>query len=192
MSAFNRKGTCRSRLSVAVLSFFLAGCGFGSQSANQALSQALASTGTAKDACAKFAGTVTIDGKAPGDLGVSRVMVVLWNTKTPPKGTPPFAPCDPDGYFEFHTYDKADGIPVGNYVICFVQLQGGMRIGGPSGWRGPDQLKDLYSDPDKNKEDKDLVLDIKSPGKTSWQFDLKIDGKEPVTNAGPNAIKELK
>ncbi len=192
MSTFNGKGTCRSRLIVAVLSFLLAGCGFGSQSAGQALSQALASTGTAKDACAKFAGTVTIDGKTPGDLGVSRVMVVLWNTKTPPKGTPPFAPCDPDGYFEFHTYDKADGVPVGNYVICFVQLQGGMRIGGPSGWRGPDQLKDLYSDPDKNKEDKDLILDLKSPGKTGWQFDLKIDGKEPVTNAGPNAVKELR
>ena len=123
---------------------------------------------------------------------MSRVLVVLWNTKTPPKGNPPYAPCDPDGDFEFHTYDKGDGVPVGNYVVCFVQLEGGMRIGGPRGWRGPDQLKGLYSDPDKNKDDKDFVVDLAAPGKTNWQFDLKIDGKEPVANPGPNAIKELR
>jgi hypothetical protein len=193
MSGIENKTSLMCGLSgvVALVSLVLGGC--GSQSSAQALSRALAAAGAKQETCARFAGTVKIDGLPPGDMGVTRTLVVLWNTKAPPKGMPPFAPCDPDGYFEFHTYDKADGIAAGNYVVCFVQLQGGMRLGDAArGWRGPDKLNNLYSDPDKNKEDKDLVVDITPPGKTSWEFNLHVDGKEPVENPGPHAIKELR
>jgi hypothetical protein len=168
----------------------LSGCG-GSQSANVALNNALATTGSKKETTARFAGNVTIDGGSPGNLGVVRTIVVLWNLNTPPKGLPPYAVCDEDGNFEFHTYEKNDGVEAGKYAVCFVQLEGGIRIAGPSGWRGPDKLHDLYSDPDKNKDVKELVVDLAPPGNPDWHYDLRIADQEPVTNPGPNAIKGL-
>jgi hypothetical protein len=175
---------------VATMGLVLGGCS-RSQSANVALDNALAAAGAQKESIVPFAGNITIDGGSPGDMGVVRTLVVLWNTKNPPKGMPPYAACDEDGSFEFHTYDKADGVPTGNYVVCFVQLEGGLRFAGPSGWRGKDRLNNLYSDPDKNKEDKDLVVDLSQKGNSDWHYDLKFAGREPVENPGANAIKRL-
>lgn len=175
---------------VATIGIVFSGCS-RSQSADLALNKALAAAGVQKDSVSPFAGNITIDGGSPGDMGVVRTMVVLWNTKNPPKGMPLYAPCDEDGNFEFHTYDRADGVATGTYVVCFVQLEGGLRIGGSSGWRGPDRLNNLYSDPDKNKEDKELIVEVSRSGNTDWRYDLKIAGREPVTAAGPNAIKGL-
>jgi hypothetical protein len=175
---------------VATLGLALSGCS-RSQSANLALDNALAASGAHKESVVPFAGNITIDGGSPGDMGVVRTLVVLWDTKNPPKGMPFYAACDEDGTFEFHTYDRADGVPTGNYAVCFVQLEGGLRIGGPSGWRGKDRLNNLYSDPDKNKEDKDLVVDLSHKGNSDWHYDLKIAGREPVENPGANAIKAL-
>jgi hypothetical protein len=166
------------------------GCS-GSPSASVALNNALAATGSKKETTAQFGGNITIDGGSPGDLGPVRTLVVLWNLDNPPKGMPLYTACDEDGTFEFHTYDKSDGVAAGKYVVCFVQLEGGIRISGPRGWRGPDRLHDLYSDPDKNKEDKDLVVDLKPPGNTDWHFDLRFADREAVANPGPNAVKAL-
>lgn len=175
---------------IAAISCALNGCS-GSQSASTALDKALAATGTQKETTAQFAGNITIDGGSPGQMGVVRTIVVLWNLNNPPKGAPPYATCDEDGTFEFHTYDKSDGVAAGKYVVCFVQLEGGFRMSGPGGWRGPDRLHDLYSDPEKNKEDKDLVVDLSPPGNGDWHYDLKVAGREPVGNPGPKAIKKL-
>jgi hypothetical protein len=179
---------------VALLGLFVGGCGTGTPTADQALNKALETTGGTKQGVGKFAGIVTIDGKPPGNMGFVRTLVILWDRQKPPtsKAPAPFAACDEEGKFEFTTYDKADGVPAGSYVVCFAQLQGGIRLGGGKrGWDGPDQLKNLYNDPDKNKDEKQFVVEITSPGKTDWDFNLEVTGKEPVTNPGPNAFTEL-
>jgi hypothetical protein len=188
-----RNGDTNRRLplpALGVLLCVLSGCS-GSQNAKMALNNALAAAGTVKESTAQFAGNVTVDGGSPGNMGMVRTIVVLWNLDKPPKGMPLYAICDEDGSFEFHTYDRSDGVPVGKYAVCFVQLEGGMRLSGPSGWQGPDRLKNLYSDPDKNKEDKDLVVDLKPPGNTDWKYEIRFADREAVDNPGPNAIKGL-
>jgi hypothetical protein len=63
--------------------------------------------------------------------------------------------------------------------------------GGAKKYFGPDELKNLYSDPDKNAKEDIYVLDVKPPGKDNYQFELSIAGKEVVPR-GPNAVKEIK
>jgi hypothetical protein len=176
---------------VALLGLFVGGCGSGTQTADQALNKALETSGTTREGVGKFAGIVTIDGKPPGDMGFVRTLVILWDSKKPPtaKTPPAYVTCDEGGKFEFSTYGQGDGVPLGTYVVCFAQLKGGLRLGGGErGWQGPDQLKNLYNDPDKNKEIKEFVVEIMSPGKTDWDFNLQVSGKEPVTAPGPNAF----
>jgi hypothetical protein len=179
---------------VALLGLFLGGCGSGTQTADQALNKALETTGGAKENVGKFAGIVTIDGKPPGSMGFVRTLVILWDPqKSATAKTPPaYVPCGEDGKFEFNTYGPGDGVPTGSYVLCFAQLKAGLGLGGRErGWKGPDQLKNLYNDPDKNKDNKEFVVDISSPGKTDWDFNLEVTGKEAVANPGPNAFTAI-
>jgi hypothetical protein len=178
---------------VAVLCVFAFGCGGGSQNADQALNKAITATGGEKSGVAKFAGTVQIDGNPPESKGVVRTLVFLWDLKKGESGKyqPSFAWCDENGHFEFTTYEKGDGVPVGSYVVCFAQLEGGIKISGDGGWHGPDGFHNLYNDPDKNKDNKDFVVDISPPGKTDWDFRLEVQGKEPISTAGPRAITRM-
>ena len=116
---------------------------------------------------AKFGGKVTIDGQAPDKD--SKLFVILndfnhldENAKLPaPKF---FIACDDAGNFGFTTNEKNDGVAVGKYVVTFVQFKAPRTGGGSDAarykakafagsakkYRGPDELKNLYSDPDKN------------------------------------------
>jgi hypothetical protein len=179
-------------LGLLLLSVVAAGCSGGSQSADLALNKAITATGGTKGGVAKFSGKVTIDGKPPGEMGRVRTLVILWDPKST-KGNkmPPYVACSEDGHFEFTSYETGDGVMPGNYIVCFLQLPGSFRFGGTSGWHGEDGLKNLYNDPDKNKENKEFVVDVALPGKTDWQFNLDVANKEAGT-PGPNAITQLK
>ena len=59
------------------------------------------------------------------------------------------------------------------------------------GLLGPDQLKNLYNDPDKNKSIPEFHIDHKAPGRKDYVFDLKLAGKEPVEPPGQFALTSL-
>jgi len=163
------------------------GCS-GAISADKALDQALQSAGNQRAAVARFAGNVTVDGKPPGGETQPGVMVViLYDPKNPPTAAKPpmHAVCDPDGNFEFNTYDKGDGVPVGSYVVLFAQLQ--HVVFRNAGFFGPDALKNLYNDPEKSE----FKVDVSPPGKTDYTFELSVEGKEKAA-PGPHAITQIK
>jgi hypothetical protein len=91
------------------------------------------------------------------------------------------------------TYLGNDGVPVGKYVVEFVQLQlprvGGQRRGGGVGrnFVGPDGLKNLYNDPEKNKGVQEFLVDVTEPGRTDYEFNLALAGKDPVASPGQYA-----
>ncbi len=157
-----------------------------------------------KMSVAKFAGHVTIDGQAPSpDAGT--VFVILTDPQHVVPGGKAQTACDDQGNFAFTTYVQGDGAPTGKYVVTFVQLKpdtggsnargGGRRMGGLSMTRdygGEDGLKNLYNDPDKNKDNPKFNVEITDPGKTDYDFNLEVAGKEPVKTAGPNAALKMK
>jgi hypothetical protein len=168
-----------------------AGCG-GTSSADQALdSQLKASNGT-REAVARFAGKVTIDGQPPAPGPKEAVVVILYDPKNPlPPGAPPrFAYCGKDGRFEFHTYTREDGAPVGSYVALFAQLKTGGR--GHRGFWAPDALHNLYNDPEKNAQIPAFHVDLTAPGRTDYAFDLSVAGKEPIDQPSPKAVTEIR
>jgi hypothetical protein len=178
-------------LAVALAGLINCGCTGGTQSSDQALNKALETTGGTKESVGKFAGIVTIDGKPPGNAGLVGVFVALWDPKKSPTSKKPtaYAPCDSDGKFEFTTYNQGDGVPTGSYIVCFAQLQKPSL--NADGWLGPDRLKNLYNDPDKNKDNQKLVIEVAPPGKTDWDFNLEVAEKDPVANPGPNAFTAI-
>jgi hypothetical protein len=128
-------------------------------------------------------GRVTIDGRSPGDRG--RVILVLKDlaARYPTKGGA-FAICGADGRFECSYFRADDGCPPGKYVAAIAKLQ----LVGANQYRGPDQLNNLYNDPEKNVHDPRFVIDHRAPGKTDYHFDLKLVGIAPVMKPGPRAI----
>lgn len=173
----------RQKAVLLIALFLVAGC--HGETADQALDRALRETNKTRDATAKFAGKVTIDGQRPELEKGQSLVVILYDPQKPPPNRqtmPRTARCRPDGNFAFNTYGTDDGAPVGNYIVLFAILK-------PSktGFRGPDGLKNLYNDPDKNEKIPDYHIDLKAPGKTDCLFDLAVAGKEPVTTPGPHA-----
>jgi hypothetical protein len=151
---------------------------------------------------AKCAGRVTVDGQPPKQD--CKIFVTLHRpdhideaAHLKGKGYQLFATCDDDGKFVF-----ANGVEPGQYVITFVELHargGGQKSQGgglravrgsvsPRGFQPPDELKNLYNDPDKNIKDQAFILNLASPGRDDFQFDLAVAGKEAVDKPGPNAI----
>ena len=94
------------------------------------------------------------------------------------------------------TYFPGDGVPLGKYVVGFVALhapkkaRGGGPPGGPLPYRGPDSLKNLYNDPDKNKDIQEFVVEVTEPGRSDYEFNLTVAGKDPGV-PGPHAVKSL-
>jgi hypothetical protein len=164
------------------------GCGSGTQTAEQALErQYKDNPQVVRVDLAKFAGTVTNDGQPPAKGTV--FLVILNDPKKPtPKNRPRlYTVSTPEGTFEFSTRLKGDGTLPGSYIVTFAQLH-------PHGRRGffsPDELKNLYNDPDKNAQKPEFRLDLAPPGRTDYTFDLKVAGQEPVTTPGPHAITEV-
>ncbi len=152
---------------------------------------------------AKFAGHVTVDGQPPSqDNGT--LFVVLNDPAHLVAGGKGSTSCDEQGNFSFTTYLPGDGAPTGKYVVTFTLLkidQGrgtgghGRRIAGPSmthDYVGPDGLKNLYNDPERNKDDQKFVVEIAAPGRADYDFNLEVVGKESVKAPGPLATTRLK
>jgi hypothetical protein len=78
--------------------------------------------------------------------------------------------------------------------MTFVQLHPSKgRVGGLVGLFGPpDELKNLYNDPDVNAQLPQFKVDVAEPGKTDYFFDLKVEGKEPAATPGKRAVTKIR
>jgi hypothetical protein len=183
-------------LSLVAASVF-SGCTGSSHGAREdELTQA--AKGAKQMPAAKLAGHVSIDGQPP-EAG-AKLFVILndpAHLQLPKEGPKYYTSCDPDGNFAFTTYLKGDGAPVGKYVVTFAQFHLPKSSGPRSVGRmlsreyvGPDGLKNLYSDPDKNKNEKEFNIEVAEPGKSDYEFNLSIVGKDGV-NPGQYAVRRL-
>jgi hypothetical protein len=145
---------CLAALTVAVL-----GCGRG---ADQRLDKALEQAGQKREAVFPLAGHVTIENLPPEYDPRNPVVVVLVDRKH--IGGPPisqrFVDCDSDGNFAFSTYGRHDGVPAGSYLLAIAKLD---RRGGAFAYRGPDQLHNLYNDPEQNAGKPEFQIEHAAP-----------------------------
>jgi hypothetical protein len=176
-----------------VVATALQGCS-GRTSEKEAINQFFTDNPKAKRLTpAKFAGLVTIDGQPPERRPATRLFIMLNDLEHLQKLPTRYMEVAPDGSFEFMTYLAGDGVPVGKYVVQFVQLhlpRGGGQIRGMGlarTYMGPDALKNLYNDPEKNKDIKEFVVEVTQPGRTDYEFNLSVAGRDPVTAPGPYA-----
>jgi hypothetical protein len=165
-----------------------AGCG-STQSPEKRVEQALDQGGVAKHETYPLAGKVTIDGQPPSAHGKGVVILALYETSKPELTWEqrPQVLVQPDGSFAFTSYFKGDGVAPGQYVVTIAQL----KSRGKRGFYGPDELQNLYNDPEVNAKKPEFSIDHKAPGKSDYQFDLKIAGVEPVKTPGAHAMKEI-
>jgi hypothetical protein len=178
-------------LSVAVTAF--ATRSKRGSAADQALDEAFQkSPQLQRQVVARFAGQVTVDGQPPSDISQgSALFVSLHRNLLNQDGVRPFHTiCDSRGHFAFSTYVKEDGIAVGSYIVTFVKLRRtGPRRGAVFG--PPDELKNLYNDPDRNAQTPEFSVDVKMPGKTDYHFDLAVERLAPVEAPGPHALTRI-
>jgi hypothetical protein len=180
-----------------LLAIALAFTGCGPKSAEQALEQAFKENPKAtRVEILKFEGTVAVDGQPPNKPG-TKLFIILNDPKQPqdPTKRPKLVGgCDDEGNFFFSTHAARDGVEAGAYVVTFVQLHHPKALFGhrkSALFQQPDELKNLYNDPDKNAAIPEFNVEIKQPGRADWRFDLAVAGKEPVTTPGPHAITKL-
>jgi len=171
-------------LGTGILLLLLIGCR-GRSTAEQALNQAIRESGGTRLDVARFAGTVIVDGQPPSTANHQALIVMLYDPKNPPseKNLLQRAYCDENGHFEFGTYTRDDGVPVGSYTVLFAQW-----TVADTRYRGTDGLKNLYNDPDKSE----FQVEVTPPGKTDYKFELKTEGREENRAPGPRAISSLK
>ena len=179
----------------------LQGC--GKQTAEEAFDlHAKENPNFQKGTVAKVAGRVTVDGQPPAK-GAPLFIILHEAGKLDAAahgGTLIKTFCKPDGTFAFTTYLDGDGVPTGKYVVAFVEFRPprggiGRRGFGNSSetiYAAPDELKNLYSDPDKNKTKPEFNIDVEPPGKDDYDFNLTVAGQTPVPEPGPNAVKQIK
>jgi hypothetical protein len=171
---------------IVVLAVGCAG-GCGRQSADDSVNKLLKEAGQQRADVSPLAGKVTIDGHAPNTRpgGGPKVIVILTDPAKPdaPVSGRPKATCQPNGEFSFNTYGTGDGVAAGKYVVAIVELKFDKR----KGYVGPDGLKNLYNDPDKNASEGGFVIEHKAPGKNDYVFNLEVEGHEPGT-PGPHSI----
>lgn len=55
----------------------------------------------------------------------------------------------------------------------------------------PDGLKNLYNDPEKNLSDPNLIVTVESPGRTDYEFNLQVAGKDAVAAPGKLAAVSI-
>ena len=156
----------------------LAGCGQSSSSREQEYLKNNPKA-QAQEPVAKFAGHVTVDGAT--QVGTDRLFIFLTDPQHLDQKKKYVTSCKPDGSFEFMTYFPGDGVPLGKYIVGFVALQKsrkGIRPDQSAAYGGPDGLKNLYNDPDKNKDTKEFVVEVTEPGRTDYEFNLSVAGKD--------------
>jgi hypothetical protein len=170
---------------LAVLCLAAPGCN-KTQTPQQALDAQLDNLHVKKEPLGPFAGKVTIDGQPPTVAKDKALVVMLYDPKNPDK-RPLYTGCGKDGRFSFFTYTTGDGVRLGSYIVLFAEL----TITRRAGLRAPDELKNLYNDPDKNAQNKDFAVTVDAQGKTDYEFNLQIAGKDPGT-PGPHTVKEIR
>jgi hypothetical protein len=166
-----------------------AGCG-GPSSANQRIEDENARVGRKRDAVYPLAGQVLIDGlPAKTAKGGQKIIVMLNDVSQPdaPLGARHFVECNREGRFAFNSYLDDDGVPPGHYIVTIAELTHRKK----RGYSGPDLLKNLYNDPEKNANVEQFKIDHKPPGKRDYTFDLRVDGEEPVTTPGPKSLTAI-
>jgi hypothetical protein len=207
-SLAHRAPSCLIRRPAAgiVLLAILAGC--TGQSSQQAIDKQIADNPQFKKAnVVKFSGRVAVDAQPPAKG--FKLFVILNDPQhldeaahaTMPKL---YATCDDNGGFAFSTNGKEDGVPAGKYVVTFVELKlpnpsEGTHFHGPKlrggarlpHYEPPDELKNLYNDPDKNAKNDLFNLNLEPPGKDDYQFDLAVLSKDPVATPGANAVTSI-
>jgi len=177
---------------VLLFAVMLSGCS-RRKSAEQLVDQFFQDNPTAKRFnLARFAGRVTIDGMPPEKKPNTRLFILLNDPEHPERLPTRHMEVADDGTFSFMTYLSGDGVPVGKYIVEFAQLHAPRVVaqrGGLGGrlYKGPDDLKNLYNDPDKNKEIKDFIVDVQPPGRNDYEFNLAVAGKDPVVAPGKHA-----
>ena len=183
-------------LACFVVASTLAGCS-RQKSDTEAVDQFFLDNPKAKrQTIGKFAGHVTIDGMPP-DKAAGQLFVLLNDAEHPVRLPPRFVACNEDGTFAFTTYLAGDGVPVGKYVIEFAQLKlprggRGRAASGVARMYGqPDGLKNLYSDPEKNLSDPNLIVTVESPGRTDYEFNLQVAGKDAIAAPGKLAAVSI-
>jgi hypothetical protein len=172
---------------IAAGAVFAAGCGKSAE--NASLEALLKQSGDNRASLYPLAGRVTIDGEPAHYVKPQRLVMMLYDPTRP--DVPPFKrPCkdvSAEGTFVFGTYAKGDGLPAGKFIVTFAVLEVTNR-----GLLGPDQLNNLYNDPEKNDKIPEFHIDHQGPGKEDYVFDLKVAGKEGVRNPGPRALTEVR
>jgi hypothetical protein len=161
-------------------------------------------TGFKQEDFAKLVGRVTVDGQPPAeDLSLVVILNDPEHLDATANGKRPklFAVCDAKGNFAMMPKP-------GKYIVTFVELHqgdarlsaklasgGGRGPGGPmrggSSLQPPDELKNLYNDPDTNANEEKFKLDLKLPGQEDYQIDLALTGKQPVETPRPHAVTQL-
>jgi hypothetical protein len=186
MYSGRRSASQRFWLIASVAALIAVGC-TRQPSADEATDAALKAQGLTKEVVYPLAGKVTVDGQTPQIKG-NPMFVVLNDTSKP--DVPPRdrrrVELNPQGEFAFTTYKEGDGVPAGKYVVTFAQFKYNKK----KGLLGPDQLKNLYNDPDKNANITQFVIDNQSAGKTNYLFNLEVQGKEAAA-AGPHSLTEV-
>jgi hypothetical protein len=164
-----------------------AGC--GNSDKQPSLSALFKQSGGNRPSVYPLAGKVTIDGEPAHYVKPQRLVMMLYDPTRP--NLPPFKrPCkdiSAEGTFSFGSYTKGDGLPAGKFVVAFAVLEVTNR-----GLLGPDQLNNLYNDPEKNAGIPQFNIDHRAPGKKDYVFDLKVAGREGVGSPGPKALTELR
>jgi hypothetical protein len=176
----HRAISARRLIALFILISLAAGCG---ESADQAVARRKKELNIKDEPTAKFSGTVTIDSQPPQLAAGQKLLVFLFDPKNPPKaGKPPrYTVVRPDGTFEFHD------VAPGSYVVLFAEFRGGR----PGVFHGPDALKNLYNDPDKNATQDAFKVTLSPPGKTGQNFNLEVAGKEGVDTPGSQAVTKV-
>jgi hypothetical protein len=162
-----------------------AGCN-RSPTPDESIDKGLKEAGLTKVTAYPLAGKVTID-QQPLQLAQGQRLVLMLNDPQKPDELwtqKPFVEANSEGDFTFGTYRKGDGIKAGKYVVTFAVL----KRKGKKGLAGPDQLKNLYNDPDKNQQN--FNIDHQAPGKTDYAFNLDMAGKE-AAQPGPHALTNM-
>jgi hypothetical protein len=183
MSVFLRAAAVA--MSAGVLVLTAVGCSHVA-STEERLEAELKRSGMKRGELYPFAGQVTVDGQPLAARSSRHAIIILAYDSSKPDlaaKARPFVAVKPDGTFEF----PDGGLPPGSYVLTFAALQHNKK----KGWHGPDQLKNLYSDPDVNSKKTEFKIEHQSPGKTDYAFDLPLAGQEGVTAPGPKAITQI-
>ena len=110
------------------------------------------------------------------------------------------AVCDDDGKFASSAPTIRTTACDGNYIVTFVLLHAPSvataqrhrmrQATGSRHFNGPDELKNLYNDPEQNQKVDEFNIKLAAPGKSDYSFDLAAAGKEPA-QPGPNAVTSV-